>query len=262
MTRKRRIAIFVIAYNAESTLKWVIDRIPEDIKKKVDEIFVFDDHSKDRTYEVGLAHKKRLKLQKLKIFRNEKNLGYGGNQKRGYNYAISRGFDIVVMLHGDGQYAPEALGDLLKPLEGGQADAVFGSRMMNGGARKGGMPLYKFLGNKFLTFLENLLLGMNLTEFHSGYRLYNTHALRKVPFNLNTNDYHFDTDIIVQFKERGLRIVERPIPTYYGDEISRVNVIKYGLDVLASVLTYRLHKLGLKYVPRFDMSKTALDVRY
>ncbi len=248
----KKIAIFVIAYNAETTLKWVIDRIPEDILKKVTEIFVFDDHSKDRTYEVGLEHKKTLGLKKLKIFRNERNLGYGGNQKRGYNYAISKGFDIVAMLHGDGQYAPEALGALLEPLEKGQADAVFGSRMM-GDPLKGGMPMYKYLGNKFLTFWENIFLGMKLTEFHSGYRLYSCHALKKIPFNLNSNDFHFDTDIIVQFKERGLKIVERPIPTYYGDEISRVNVIKYGLNVLKSVVTYRLHKLGIAGKPQFDM---------
>jgi glycosyltransferase involved in cell wall biosynthesis len=258
MTNKK-IAIFVIAYNAEKTLKWVIDRIPQDVKDKVAEIFVFDDHSPDRTYEVGLEHKAALKMDTLKIFRNEKNLRYGGNQKRGYNYAIKQGFDIVVMLHGDGQYAPEALATLLEPLEKGEADAVFGSRMMQRGALKGGMPMYKYLGNKFLTFLENFLLGMKLTEFHSGYRLYSTHALKKIPFNLNTNDFHFDTDIIVQFKEAGLKIVERPIPTYYGDEISHVNSLKYGLDVVKSVLQYRLSKLKLIKVPKFDMRNAEKD---
>lgn len=254
MSEQKKIAIFVIAYNAESTLKSVIDRIPESIKRKVAEIFVFDDHSKDKTYEVGLKYKSDACINNLNIYRNEKNLGYGGNQKRGYNYAVAKGYDIVVMLHGDGQYAPEVLADLLEPLEKGNADMVFGSRM-KGDPLNGGMPLYKFLGNKFLTFMENLLLRLNLSEYHSGYRIYSCHALKKIPFELCSDDFHFDTDIIIQFKEAGFRIVERPIPTYYGDEISHVNVIKYGMNVLKSVVGYKLHKLGLVYLPKFDFKR-------
>lgn len=254
VTVQKKIAIFVIAYNAESTLKSVIDRIPEDVKKEVSEIFVFDDCSKDKTYEVGIKYKLESTFKRLNIFRNEKNLGYGGNQKRGYNYAIGRGYDIVVMLHGDGQYAPEILQSLLEPLKNDSADMVFGSRM-KGNPLKGGMPMYKFLGNKFLTFCENILLRLNLSEYHSGYRLYSCHALKSITFELCSDDFHFDTDIIIQFKEAGLRIVERPIPTYYGDEISHVNVMKYGLNVLKSVINYRLHKLGLIYIPKFDMTR-------
>src|SRR5690606_9300123 len=146
------------------------------------------------------------------------------NQIRGYQYAIEKGYDIVALLHGDAQYAPEALPDLLKPLEAGEADAVFGSRMMEKGqALKGGMPLYKYVGNKILTTFENAMLGMSLSEFHSGYRLYSCKALKKVPFHRNTHDFHFDTQIIIQFHAAGLRIVEVPIPTYYGDEICGVN---------------------------------------
>ena len=252
MEKRKKIAIFVIAYNAESTLKWVIDRIPQEVKEKVDEIFVFDDHSKDRTYEVGLEYKALNKIKNLNIYRNEKNLGYGGNQKRGYSYAISKGYDIVVMLHGDGQYAPEVLARLFEPLEDDEADMVFGSRMTDH-PLKGGMPLYKYLGNKFLTFVENMLLGTNLSEFHSGYRLYSCEALKKIPFNLCSNDFHFDTDILIQFIAKKLRIVELPIPTYYGDEISYVSSIKYGFNVLRSVIGYRLHKLGIVHIKKFDV---------
>src|SRR5262249_49701874 len=152
----------------------------------------------------------------LTVLFNPINQGYGGNQKIGYYYALRKGFDFVVLLHGDGQYAPEYLPGLIRPLKDGAADACFGSRMMiRGGALKGGMPLYKFFGNKILTWFENRMLRTSLTEFHSGYRAYGVAALKQIPFELNTNDFHFDTEIIVQFVIAGLRIVEVPIPTYY-----------------------------------------------
>src|SRR5690606_3249695 len=141
----KRIAIFIVAYNASSTLAKVLDRIPESVWARVEEVFVFDDESRDDTFEIGLDYKRDRKRANLHVFRNEKNQGYGGNQILGYQYAIQRGFDIVALLHGDGQYAPEALPELLAPLERGEADAVFGSRMaVAGAALKGGMPLYKY----------------------------------------------------------------------------------------------------------------------
>jgi len=251
---KKRIGILILAYNVVNTLIPTIERIPANIMKKIEEIFVFDDHSSDKTYDSALEYKKNKGLDKLHIFRNSHNLGYGGNQKKGYHYAIDRGLDIVVLLHGDGQYAPEIMDTLLEPVERDEADMVMGSRMMKDfSALKGGMPLYKFVGNKVLTFLENLILNTHLSEFHSGYRVYNCHALKQLPFEECADDWHFDTDIIIQFKEKKMRIVEKPIPTYYGDEISHLNGISYAYRCLESVIKYRLHKLNLIKVGKFDV---------
>lgn len=249
---RKRIAIFIVAYNAVTTLTKVLDRIPKSVRERVAEICVFDDSSKDDTYLVGVGYKTVHQLYNLNIYRNPQNLGYGGNQKKGYEYAIKAGYDIVVLLHGDGQYAPECLEDLIGPVERGEADAVFGSRMMyRGAARKGGMPFYKWLGNRILTAFENRMLGMNLTEFHSGYRVYSTRALAQIPFGENSDDFHFDTDIIIQFHQHNLRIVERPIPTYYGDEICYVNGMKYAFNVMRSVLQYRFQRAGFKQYRKF-----------
>jgi glycosyltransferase involved in cell wall biosynthesis len=250
----KRIAIFIVTYNAAGTLRKVLDRIPEEVWNKVEEVFVFDDESQDDTYLVGMGYKAFHGKAKLSVFRNEKNLGYGGNQIRGYEYAIGQGYDIVALLHGDGQYAPEALPELLRPLEAGEADAVFGSRMLEkGGARRGGMPLYKYLGNRILTTFENAMLGMSLSEFHSGYRVYSCEALKKIPFQRNTHDFHFDTQIILQLHAAGLRIVEVPIPTYYGDEICHVNGLRYAKDVAKSVIEYELHELGVRTRPEYEV---------
>lgn len=226
-----RIGIFVVAYNAESTLVSVLARIPPSIVEKVDQIFVFDDSSTDRTYEVGLAHRDTLAAAKLVMKRNERNLMYGGNQKAGYRYAMEQGLDTVVLLHGDGQYAPEVMDRLLAPLESGAADMVMGSRMTEpGAARRGGMPAYKYVGNRVLTFIQNTLLGQRFSEFHSGYRAYSVAALRTVDLDELTDSWHFDTQIILEFLRRRHRIVEVPIPTYYGDEICRVNGIPYAFQ--------------------------------
>lgn len=250
----KRIAIFIVAYNAASTLRQVLDRIPREVWDKVEEVYVFDDESRDDTYMVGMGYKAVRDRPKLSIFRNEKNLGYGGNQIRGYQYAIERGYDIVALLHGDGQYAPEALPQLLAPLERGEADAVFGSRMMvKRDALKGGMPLYKFVGNQVLTTFENAMLGTNLSEFHSGYRIYSVDALKRLPFERNTHEFHFDTQIIIQMHAAGMRIVETPIPTYYGDEICYVNGMRYAKDVTRSVFEYQLHTLGISHRPEYEV---------
>lgn len=252
---KKKIGILIVTYNAVKTLAPTISRIPPSLMDRIDEIFVFDDHSSDKTYETALAYKKAKGLEKLKIYHNHNNLRYGGNQKLGYRYAIDNGFDVVVLLHGDGQYAPEVMQDLIEPVESGKADLVMGSRMMHGHhALKGGMPLYKFLGNKILTFLENIILGMSLTEFHSGYRVYSCKALSQLPMEKCSNDWHFDTDIIIQFKEIKFRIMEKPIPTYYGNEICYVNGIAYAYHCLGSVIKYRLHKLGLVNIKKFDFN--------
>jgi len=241
---KPRIGILVVAYNAESTLRGVLHRIPRQIVDKIDEIFVFDDASQDATHDVGKACAEELPHAKLSIFKNPVNLMYGGNQARGYMYAMERGLDIVVLLHGDGQYAPEVMQDLLTPLESGAADMVMGSRMMvKGAALKGNMPMYKYVGNKVLTWIENTLAGTRLTEFHSGYRAYSVDALRNIPLGRMTYNWHFDTQIILQFLKAGYRITEVPIPTYYGDEICHVNGILYAMhcawEALKHAVLYR-----------------------
>ncbi len=236
-----RIGILVVAYNAESTLRQVIKRIPAPIMEKIEEIFVFDDASRDRTYDVGCELQRDPCYDKLSIFRNPVNLMYGGNQQRGYRYAIERGLDIVVLLHGDGQYAPEVMQNLLTPLERGEAEMVMGSRMMvPGAALRGNMPLYKYVGNRVLTTTQNMLLGTHLSEFHSGYRAYSVHALRTIPLQSLTTNWHFDTQIILEFLKKGYRIAEVPIPTYYGDEICHVNGIPYALHCIRESLVFAL----------------------
>ncbi len=236
-----RIGIFIIAYNAVNHLIKTISRIPREVYDQVEEIFVIDDCSSDNSYYAALGYKHENGIEKLTIHRNERNQGYGGNQKVGYKYAIDRGFDIVALVHGDGQYAPEALPFLLDPLIHGQADMVFGSRMSKSGeALRGGMPFYKYLGNRILTTLQNRMSGLSLSEYHSGYRLYSTHALKRVPFESFTNTWHFDTQIILAMAEREMRLVERPIPTYYGDEICHVNGIPYALNCLLT--SYRFYR--------------------
>ncbi|MBV8780204.1 MAG: glycosyltransferase family 2 protein, partial [Phycisphaerae bacterium] len=160
-----KIGILVVAYNAEKTLRETLRRIPAAVMSKITEIFVFDDASSDETHAVGRAvQNEEFHEGKLSIYRNEVNLMYGGNQQRGYQYAIEHGFDIVVLLHGDGQYSPEVMQNLLTPLETGRADMVMGSRMLvSGAARKGNMPLYKYVGNKILTWTENGLIGTRLS---------------------------------------------------------------------------------------------------
>ena len=240
-----RIGILVVAYNAAGTLARVLDRIPADFRPRISGVLVSDDHSADATYLVGLGYQQIDPTLPLEVIRNPHNLGYGGNQKVGYRWAIERGFDIIVMLHGDGQYAPEKLPDVVGPLERGDADAVFGSRMLEpGAARRGGMPLYKYEGNKVLTKLENTLVGTGLSEWHSGYRAYSVAALRELPFERNDDDFNFDTQIIIQLAEAGKTMVEIPIPTFYGDEICYVNGLKYARLISRDVIRYRAHKMG------------------
>jgi len=236
-----RIGIFVVAYNAIEHLIPTLQRIPKSLYDSVEEIFIIDDCSKDNTYYAALGYKHEHLQDKLLIMRNEQNQGYGGNQKRGYEYAISRGFDFVVLLHGDGQYAPEVMPAMLSPLVSGDADLVLGSRMLKrGDALRGGMPLYKFFGNKILTTAQNALTGFNLSEYHSGYRAYRVEALKKIPFKDFSNTWHFDTQMILAFGERKFRINEVPIPTYYGNEICHVNGIPYAWNCL--IETYNWSK--------------------
>ena len=235
-----KIGVLIVAYNAQETLTKVLDRIPSDFVKQIDGILVCDDASTDDTHKVGLSYQSKSQLP-LTIVRHKINLGYGGNQKTGYQWALEKDLDLVVLLHGDGQYAPEYLPQMVEPIVTGRADVVFGSRMITqGGARQGGMPLYKFVGNKILTTLQNRLAKVSLTEWHSGYRAYSVASLRKINFLKNSDYFDFDSQIILQMIGARQRIVEIEIPTFYGDEISRVNGIKYGIKILIHTLKFRL----------------------
>ena len=240
----KKIGILVVAYNAATTLAEVLDRIPTDFRPRIHEVLVADDHSQDSTYLVGVGYKATSDLP-LTIVKHPQNLGYGGNQKWGYRWAIDHGWDVVVLLHGDGQYAPELLDRMVEPIERGEAEAVFGSRIMNRGeARRGGMPAYKYVGNRILTTMQNRVVGTDLSEWHSGYRAYDVRALAKLPLDRNADGFDFDTEIIIQLHEARMRIAEVPIPTYYGDEICYVNGLGYAKDVTRDVLRYRAHKMG------------------
>ncbi len=250
-----RVLIFVVAYNAESTLTEVIQRLPRKLfTNYVTEVLVIDDASTDQTFEVGGELGSTCPGVPLTILKNPENLGYGGNQKLGYQYAIREGFDYVVLLHGDGQYAPEEMPRLLNHLIESQSDAVFGSRMMGGrSALKGGMPFYKYLGNRILTSFQNWMAGLKLSEWHTGYRLYSVAALKKIAFERNSNDFDFDTQIILQFHLAGFKIEELPVPTFYGDEICRVNGIKYALQVVYSTILATFSRIGILHDPKFDV---------
>ncbi|MEK7996612.1 MAG: glycosyltransferase [Planctomycetota bacterium] len=251
--RGNRIGILIVAYNAVATLVRVLKRIPAEVWGSVEEVVVFDDASQDATYELAVGYKVLSEIQKLHVIKNQRNLGYGGNQKAGFRYFMEKGFDIVVLLHGDGQYAPEVLSHLYHPIAVGEADAVLGSRMLRdyGGPLRGGMPLYKYVGNRILTVLENWALGMRLSEFHSGYRAYSLRALRQIDFSGMTDDFHFDTEIIIKLHHQNCRIREVPIPTYYGGEICYVNGLTYARDVVRAVYRYKRTTTSVRSFPEF-----------
>ena len=243
--RGQRVGILVVAYNAESTLAAVLDRIPVDVAREIDAVIVCDDASVDKTHDAALAYQRSHDHLPLHVVRHPVNLGYGGNQKAGYALAAEMGLDVVVLLHGDGQYAPEVMSDIVAPLVEGKADAVFGSRMMTrGAARKGGMPLYKYVGNKILTTYENAMTGAGLSEWHSGYRAYRVSTLQQLPLASYSNGFDFDTQIILGLIDAQARITEIPIPTYYGDEICYVDGMKYAKDLFFHSTKYRLAKMG------------------
>jgi glycosyltransferase involved in cell wall biosynthesis len=257
---ENRVAIFIVAYNAERHIKKVLERIPTWVAERLTEIFVIDDHSSDNTFTIVANVEWPSQYAPLRIFRTPYNQGYGGNQRLGYLYAIEQGFDIVVLLHGDGQYAPEALPLILAPYADG-ADAVFGSRFINPlGAIKGGMPLYKWVGNRILTRMQNLILGAKMSEMHSGYRSYRTSPLRQIPFTSNSLGFDFDADIIVQLQAAGFRITEVPIPTYYGDEICHVNGMHYAWQCVRTAVKYRLMQFEIFYDPKFDIRRQSQRV--
>ena len=250
----KKLGVFIISYNAERLIQDTLDRIPEDIWNAVEVVYVVDDCSTDETTDAAISYPRHQ--DKLQVFRNRTNRRYGGNQKFGYQYALDLGLDCVVMVHGDGQYAPELLPDMFRPLVEDDADVVIGSRMIKRkDALKGGMPKYKFVSNIFLTWLQNLLSGLRLSEFHSGYRGYSAKFLRRVPFWDNSDEWHFDTNILFQARQIKAKIVEFAIPTKYGDETCHVNGIVYGMNCVFSSFLYRFHRMGLLRLKPYDVSR-------
>lgn len=240
----QRIGIMVVAYNASSTLTRTLDRIPADMPG-LTAILVSDDHSADDTEAVASSYAAGHPELPITVVRQPRNLGYGGNQKFCYRWAIRHGLDVVVLLHGDGQYAPELLPEMSEPITSGRADMVSGSRMMTAGAaRDGGMPLYKYVGNRILTTYQNAMSGLQLSEWHSGYRAFSIAALSRVPFEDNSDDFDFDTEVLLQMAAAGCRIAEIAIPTHYGDEICYVNGMAYARDVVIDVTRMRLARMG------------------
>ncbi len=241
-----KITVVMPAYNAAATLGSTYADIPPG---SCDEIILVDDHSIDDTAEVaqGLG---------LKVIVHPHNVGYGGNQKTCYMEALRDGADIVVMLHPDGQYDPKILPDMTRPIAEGRADIVLGSRMlMPGGALKGGMPIWKLAANKFLTFVENLVLRQGLSEYHTGYRAYSRKFLETIPFLRNSAGFVFDTEVLAQATAFGFKIHEVPVQTKYFEEGSSVGFrasVVYGLGTLWTMVKYRLHKWGLKKSRLFE----------
>lgn len=248
------IVIVLPAYNAAKTLLRTLDEIPEEYRSH---IILVDDASKDET--VAIAQEAGLR-----VFRHQKNRGYGGNQKTCYREALAYGADIVVMLHPDHQYDASVIPALVEPIKRGQADAVFGSRMLGGQPMEGGMPWWKYIANVFLTALANIVFGRYLTEIHSGFRAYSRKYLETVQFERNSDDFVFDTEIIAQGMMSDLHFSETPIVTRYFPEASSINLRRsmvYGFGILKVLMRYMLHRNRVRVSRQFepkDMSKLLL----
>ncbi|MBC7784417.1 MAG: glycosyltransferase [Burkholderiales bacterium] len=242
-----RILVFIVAYEAQKHIAGVLDRVPRELWSDPDLHFlVIDDASTDRSANIAAEWASQRGIRNLTALRNPINQGYGGNQKLGYRLAVAAGFEFVILLHGDGQYAPELLPQFIDTWKTENADVILGSRMHSiQSARAGGMRWYKVAGNRFLTGVQNRLTGKKLSEYHTGYRGYATRFLRAVPFEVNTNEFHFDTEILLQAFHVGAKVVEFPIPTHYGDEVCRVPHMAYAKNVILSTVQYKLHRFGL-----------------
>ncbi len=235
----KKVVVVLPAYNAALTLEKTYAEIPFDL---VDEVVLVDDASKDNTLEVAQG----LGIQHL--IRHEQNKGYGGNQKSCYKKALELGGDIVIMLHPDYQYTPKLLTAMISIIGNELYPVVFGSRILGKGALKGGMPLYKYVANRFLTFSQNVLMNQKLSEYHTGYRAFSGEVLRSLDFTHNSDDFVFDNEMIAQIFYKGYEIAEVTCPTKYFDEASSINFsrsMKYGFGVLRVSLLYFFTKLGI-----------------
>ncbi len=232
-----RVFVLMPAYNAGATIEKVFARIPDAARRRITRYVAVNDGSRDDTAQ-ALERLQRA-FPTLVVLNHETNKGYGEAEKTLLRYALREGADVGIVLHSDGQYSPEKIPELLDPFDRDSADLVQGSRMLGGGALKGGMPFYKFIANKTLTMIENLAFGMKLAEYHSGYMIYSRKALESLPFEKLSASFDFDLEMIVLARVKGLRIAEIAIPTIYAGEKSHLNPIKYGFDVLKVVKRYR-----------------------
>ncbi|HTG00784.1 MAG TPA: glycosyltransferase family 2 protein [Nitrospirota bacterium] len=244
MLLNSKIVVVLPAYNASKTLEATYGEIPQDI---VDEIILVDDASRDDTAAIA----RKLGIHTII---HPQNLGYGGNQKTCYQEALSKGANVVVMLHPDYQYTPRLITAMASMIVSAHYDVVLGSRILGGGALKGGMPLYKYIANRFLTFIENLALGIKLSEYHTGYRAFSRAVLEALPLEVNSNDFVFDNEILAQAAYFGFRIGEITCPTKYFSDASSINFrrsVKYGFGVLATSIKFLLQKIGVVDLPLF-----------
>ncbi|MFN8255130.1 MAG: glycosyltransferase family 2 protein [Bacteroidales bacterium] len=239
MINNKKIVIVLPAFNAEKTLAITYNEIPFDI---VDEIILVDDLSSDQTvkiaHELGIRH----------IIEHQHNKGYGANQKSCYNKALELNADIIVMLHPDYQYTPKLLKSMCYLIADGNYEVVIGSRILGNGAIKGGMPLYKYIANRFLTLFQNVLMWQKLSEYHTGYRAFTANVLTKINYEINSDDFIFDNQMIAQIFKAGFEIAEITCPTKYFKEASSINLlrsIKYGFGVIWVSLSYFLHTVGI-----------------
>jgi glycosyltransferase involved in cell wall biosynthesis len=239
MFNNKKVVVVLPAYNAAQTLEKTYREIPFDI---VDDVVLVDDHSKDNTSELA----KKLGINH--VIRHEQNKGYGGNQKTCYAKALELNADIVIMLHPDYQYTPLLIHSMVAIIANDLYPVVFGSRILGKGARKGGMPLYKYIANRFLTFSQNLLMNQKLSEYHTGFRAFSGEVLRTIDLSSNSDDFIFDNQMIAQIFSKGFEIAEITCPTKYFDEASSINFKRssiYGLGVLHVSMRYFLHRLGI-----------------
>jgi len=252
MLNQRKIAVVLPAYNAAKTIQRTVDEIPRDI---VDDIILTDDASWDNTAELA----RKLGLH---VIRHDKNRGYGGNQKTCYEAALSRGADIVVMLHPDYQYTPLLVTAMASMVAYGVYDVVLGSRIIGGSALHGGMPLYKYISNRMLTAIENLFLGVKLSEYHTGYRAFSREVLTRLPLRENSDDFVFDNQMLAQCVYFGFRIGEVSCPTKYFEEASSINFrrsVQYGLGVLGTTFQFALQRMGLAHYTIFSEKGKTLE---
>ena len=245
MLNGKKIVVVMPAYNAEKTLEKTYAEIPFEI---VDDVILVDDASRDRTSELARS-------MGIRTIVHEKNLGYGGNQKSCYRAALEIGADIVIMVHPDYQYTPKLIPAMASMIAYGEFDAVLASRILGVGALQGGMPLYKYIANRFLTLVENILLGHKLSEYHTGYRAFSREILERLPLDKNSDDFVFDNQMLAQIIWVGYRIGELSCPTKYFPEASSINFRRsaiYGLGVLKTAVQFRLQKWGLLSSPIFS----------
>jgi len=238
MLNDRKIAVVLPAYNAAKTLRRTIEEMPHEI---VDDVILTDDASHDNTVELA----RELGLTTI---RHAENRGYGANQKTCYRTALERGADIVVMLHPDYQYTPKLIIAMASMIAYGQYDVVLGSRILGRGALRGGMPVYKYVSNRVLTLIENVLIAQHVSEYHTGYRAWSRQVLERLPLRACSDDFVFDNQMLVQAIYFGFRVGEISCPTKYFEEASSINFsrsVRYGLGVLDTALKYRLRRMGL-----------------